>query len=847
MKKRFFCRFLIVLMIFAGLKFKSCPLFAQDEFEPTYPKYEEMIKNIPTVKELLTGKPVDWIVLNNDDVIIAEPVSPRPETLKKIEARIAESLKWPIPQTRAERAEQNEKRRLLPYLFITLRDGGENPERKIHKREIREIIHHEDLLLRRIGILQDEGDLALSFELLFNLKRRKPNWPTIAQYENRQLLAEGKRHYNEKRAEAALAVLEELHGRNPKFPGLKELLGDVANRLITDALNTNDYRRARHYIGRLQRREPQHPIFIKWRDDLSARATKHLNAARTASREKKHDEAAKSVAEAVKIWPATPGLRGAYDAMMRRFQTLRVGVVRFSSAETTNLLSTMADARQEYLSETPLFEAQGYFGSPSRDDAIYYQTKFFDEWEPNDLGRRTVFKLQIDRPYYQPQPVVTASDIAKTLRARIQPQSPDYDERLASYIKSFTVLSPSQLQIRFSRVPPRLESLLNFPLTMTQPESTRSKSATSTRSASPRFVPYRRQEWTENQQVFRRFLPEPENVPENRYHVAQVEEKTFDSHEKAIQALKRGTIHMLANVRVWHVNQLKKDERFDVRQYAFPVTHVLQFNPESETLKSRELRRALRYALNREDMLRKIALRTHEGGDPDYGRVVTGPFSSQSYATSGIVKPVQPDIILALALKIVVNRQHERAHNAALGPAMFVAISPDGEQNGYIPTLRMVIPPGEVTREVAEKCVETWDRIGLKVQIVPARQAIASGEWDIVYRKVKMVDPIVDLWPFLTFENRARVESLKHFPDWLRQELIRLDFARDWQQATETLRNLHQHLAEQAHLLPLFEVDDFLAIRKTVSAFNDSSLRPVHTYQNIEQWIVNPWYPPNAP
>lgn len=879
------------------------PLFAQQTKKPKRPKYGELSKNIPTVKQLLTEEPVDWIVLKqittsekttaqpNDDVIIVQTIKLRPAALEKIEARVNAAKKWTRPKTKKEQEKQFKKKQALYHLQFSV-DTGENREKIIHRRHIREVIYHEDLLLRRIAILQDEENFSLAFELLFKLKQRSPKWPTIAHYEHRQLLTEGKQRFQNNRTIAALVMLEELHARNPKFPKLSELIGKVADRLITESVTANNFRRARHYIGRLQKREPKHPVFIKWNNQLSQKATVFLKTAQDAFQKKHYEIATKNIFEAVRIWPNSPGLRTAFSTITRRYQTLNVGIFQLpeeqqahkkqnAEKDETNQLPSLAAVRQKYLTQASLFEAKGFNGTPQRGEKIHYQTRYINNWEPTDLGRRTIFVLQKKRPYSQSYPAVTASEIASTLRAKISLKSPHYNERLASYIQSFTVLSPTKLEIRFSRAPARLESLLNFPLI--RPAKNRGNKTNTTITSvnsthSPRFVPYRPSQWTDQKQTYNRNLKEPENAPENRYHVARIVEHKFYSRDKAIQALKRGQIQLLANVRPQDVRQLKQDSKIAVRQYAFPKTHLLQFNPQSELLQTRELRRALQLALNRKQILNQIVLRSQTGQSvSEYGRIISGPFPANSYATSISVKPAEQNLILALALKIVVNRQlmqahytalgapmalimartteleiskqQERAHYAAFGSALALPISSLAGLGGWIPTLKMRIPKGKLARQIAEKCVQSWGRIGLQVEIIdPADQEkMANTKWDIVYRTIKMVDPVVDLWPFLALEKQARVNSLKHFPDWLRQELIQLDTARDWSLATNQLQKLHEHLAQQTHLIPLFEVDDFFAIRKNVSTFRNPQLRPIHTYQDIDQWIINPEYPANTP
>jgi len=103
-----------------------------------------------------------------------------------------------------------------------------------------------------------------------------------------------------------------------------------------------------------------------------------------------------------------------------------------------------------------------------------------------------------------------------------------------------------------------------------------------------------------------------------------------------------------------------------------------------------------------------------------------------------------------------------------------------------------------------------------------------------------MADPLVDLWPFLTLDSRARVESLAFLPDWLRQELIELDNAGDWNTALEHLHRLHRQLNAEVQLIPLWEVDEFFLIRKNINQprLHTFDTRLMHPYHAVERWMI---------
>jgi len=194
------------------------------------------------------------------------------------------------------------------------------------------------------------------------------------------------------------------------------------------------------------------------------------------------------------------------------------------------------------------------------------------------------------------------------------------------------------------------------------------------------------------------------------------------------------------------------------------------------------------------------------------GRLVSAPFPSGSYAYNVQVKPRPYDLYLAYSLLTVSKKRFE-----------------DG-----IPELKLVCEPGEVIERAAQHLVRQWDRVGIKVKIVE-QDAGTPEDWDIVYRTVRMTEPVTDLWPFLTMKSDARVEDLEHLPDWLRQQLIELEQAVDFNSAVQMLHRLHFRLNELVHVVPLWEIDDVIVIRNNVQGFPEGL---IHPYQKVERWTV---------
>ena len=153
--------------------------------------------------------------------------------------------------------------------------------------------------------------------------------------------------------------------------------------------------------------------------------------------------------------------------------------------------------------------------------------------------------------------------------------------------------------------------------------------------------------------------------------------------------------------------------------------------------------------------------------------------------------------------------------------------------------LKMLCPPDPICIAAAKLMAEQWGRTKrLKVEVVvESENGETPEDWDIIYRKVQLTEPIIDLWPFITLEDRARVGSLTFLPDWLRAEFVRLDASANFHEARERVRELHRHLWSEAYIIPLWEIDNYMAFRKQVNGIKTS---PLSAYDGLSQWVVQP-------
>ena len=777
-----------------------------DRVQAELPKFDEL--ELPSTESLLIDPPRDWVVLRNTDVVICEPIVPRPDTLAIRRAEIDAKTAERAGKSPEERDAINEELEVLRSLIITLPEDTENPEYALPLNLIDRIIHHEDLVLQRIDASLAEGDLTAAFELLLPLERLWPNWPGVADRHKQLLFAEGSQRLKANDPEGALVVLTDLRERAPEYIGLRDAIAQSYGILADRALAADDRRAARHFLFELDDLYPGHPVFQERSAGMAERANELLAAAEELFRSGEYAQALTRAEEAAAYWPRTPNLLPRFRPLADRYQRLRVGVVTLppETVIDPNAPDPAAE-RALQLTSVPVFEVDRY-----RNGSAYYRTRYFESWEPFDLGRRLLVTLRQTRQPWETQPILDAPAFAEMLLARLNPFSSAFDERLAGYVESVNVRSPVEIELRFHRVPARIEPLL---ASLVPTDSPIIEATDGDDPIEGGFVLTRSDA---DQAVFQRAVPEPDGLA--RYHVAEVVERRYDTHDKAVLGLRQGEVSMLIDLPDWILRRVQvdpdlKDQLF-IQQYGLPTTHILQINPQSRPLRIRELRRALLHAVDRDRILRDTVLRDPQAA---HGRLVTSPFPSFSPANSLNAGQSSFDPSAALALVLAAAQQ----------------------MDNQTPQLRMLVSREPLERAAAEQLVRDWKRVRIEVEIVdPGTVTDDDVDWDLCYRTLRIAEPTVELWPFLAASPTARIDDLSPFPDWLRHALVDVDRTSDWGRALETVRNLHAKIWSEVRYVPLWEVDGYLVVRRNIQGFPG---RPMHCYQGIERWTMQPFYP----
>jgi len=776
----------------------ASPIAPSAKAENDLPKYEEM--QVPEAAALINGPLRDWVVLISDRVLVVESLAPRPGTIDKQLLAFEEKKKQKSGLQGAELEAVEEEMLNLNFLYVTVPGEKESPEYRISLKQIRQIIHHEDLMMRRMELLAQAGNIDVALEFLNWMLENVPDWPGLGEKRGGLLLEDAKIRMDAGRLEDALVPLEELNSLQADFPGVSEQIGNVLQTLALGAAAKEDYPQAHHHLERLRSLYPNNPQVAVISNGLEQRSSEMLARAEELFKAGKYDEAPEFAEKAAVIWPKLKNLKARHKPIVERYQRLHVGVVRLTGEPSSYPIPVDAELREENLRRIPLFALDRM-----RSGTAQYRTRFFNEWEPMDLGRRMRFELKQNRQPWESQPLLDAPTVVQMLLDRTNPEHAEFDERLAGLIRSIEILSPTEFMISFERVPSRIEAVFasiyppsdleedlggtGFKLVVSEPDQT----------------------------VYRRARPEPAGL--QLYHTAEVVEHKYPSHDRVVQALLRGEVSMTPTLPDWHVRRLQADDAvvkdFFILPYAVPTTHLVLFHPDSPAGKSRELRRALSYSIDRDKLLREVILRDPAAA---HGRLIESPFPRESYGNSLLARPLTFDLSAALAMSVAATR----------------SLSPKGEP---MPALRMVCPPTVTERAAAQSMIRSWKRVGIDVELVPDDEG-PQAKYDLIYRVGILPEPVIDWWPIVTLNPRANLQDLTKKPDWLRQQLIELDRTADWSRAVTQTQELHRRLSVDAAYLPLFEVDNFVVMRKNVRGF---PARPMHCYDLVDRWTLEAW------
>ncbi|NUQ61328.1 MAG: hypothetical protein HUU20_02500 [Pirellulales bacterium] len=608
---------------------------------------------------------------------------------------------------------------------------------------------------------------------------------------------------NAKLHENALAMLDEIHRRNPQRQLLSEELGRTIGSLVEQYLAKENHPAARALIESLARKFPQHALVAQWQTrwkDEGVRLLEQAKADLAAGRFRSADEA---VRRQIRVWPQTPNAKETAQAVHDKYPRVVVGVASVARDLGPARLADWAARRSSRLVYRTLTEFLG----PGTDGGKYQCP--VGQMETEELGRRLVFRLKPGLRWSSGDAVLTSYDLARRLLALADPRDRAYCVEWDALLDQVSVADVYRVHADLRNPHVRPEAYLQTPLL---PETIAASGADAPSWNGPFVLDAR----SDDRIVY---------VANDRYNIAsarpkEVVERWFDRGIKAIAALGRREIDVLDRVNPWELRQLRQNKDLVVEPYAAPLVHCLIPNLRRPLPASATFRRALVYGINR-----KIILEHLLGENPPAGcRVISGPFSAGvslqdplAYAYDDTIEPRGYEPRLSLVLAEVARS--ELAAKDAQG------------QWKKLPGLVLAHPPHEIARVACTWIRDQLQVLGLAValkELPPDACRPIPDDVDFVYAELAMWEPVADARRLLSAEGPSGGCSR-----YLGLALTQLDRAADWLQVSTRLRQIHRIAHDGVAVVPLWQIVDHFAYHRSLAGVGS---RPVVLFQNVEAW-----------
>lgn len=674
---------------------------------------------------------------------------------------------------------------------------------------------YEQLLLEEAQRLTAQSQFDEAFDYFARLLADYPGLAGLKEAANDYLRRNALALDEAGKQDRALAVLESLYQRDPKFPGLAKAVDAVAEQLITEHLRQQDYAAARAVLRLWQERFGQlaSPTADAWKRRFAAAAERKLSEARELVRQKRYIAARKSIGMAVAVWPEIEGARSLLAEIQQQFRSVVVAVTESSPQQPVRRLDCWAVLRTGRLSEPLLAELVGY----GAEGGIYRCP--FGELSLDESGRRLTLSLQSSEDELRVGNPLSTDTMTRYVLSLADPTGRDGDNLLAELLAGVSVDSHGSLMLDFFRPHVRPEALLQVPL----PVGTEAElgAAGGEKFPAPWVLS------TDAEPGSRVFVRTGDSDRNPRGALRAVVEQSMPDDEAAVAALLGGEVDVVDRAPPWQVARLRADKQVHVGTYRLPTVHVLIPNMSKPLVATREFRRALCYGIDRERIVRQVLL----GGESLPGfEVMSGPFP----AGMSLSDPVRYGYNSRLE-----PRPYEPRLAAVLATiAWYNILDPKGEgevELTDIPELVLAYPADPVARIACQTIQLQLGRVGIPIKLreFDTDELLAGRvEYDLRYAELAMWEPVVDAVWLRNPGGQADTGT----SSYLDASLRRLDDASNWKDVRASLAEIYEIAHYQLPVVPLWQTANYFAYRTSVQGIGD---RPISLYQNIDKWKVS--------
>ena len=674
--------------------------------------------------------------------------------------------------------------------------------------DIQSIDFWEDRLERETMDRIKANDFTGAYPYLAILIRDYPARPNLRNLRSEFLLKNAAQRYTKGELEPTLAMLEELRRYNPSFrPDIVlNVISRVTNSLMESMAAANRLDEAQRLLMRLQKDYPGDQVqSIKvWDEKFLAMAAEKREAAIAAKNREDWRTARQLALESLYLYPGIPGGKELVKEIDVAYPLVRVGVMQSASDLDPTRIDNWAARRAGRLVYRTLFEMRGTGPEGGEYDFILGDA----EQSPDRLEFDLTLKPPKMRP---PLDRVDSQMIADLIMRRSQYGSDIYSAPWASAISSITLRGPQDISCLLRRPNVLPSSLLQIRI---------DGSMIGLAPGEPSGV-YRRS-FAEGPEVRFKLTGEPANATQPR----EIVELKMPTARDAVSNLLRGEVDVIDHLFPSDAGKLRKSRQIVVENFPLPTVHMLIPCSDHKFIADRNFRRALLYAINREDILKGELL---ENQDIPGCRVISGPFPAGvepndplAYAYDERITPRSYQPQLATLLTVLAQKQLEAVATKLKQKAPELA------------PIRLATPDDDLSRIACEAIKTQWELIKLKVEIVPlppGKTWPEEGQADIVYVAAAVWEPTVDARRILGPDGLARCQD-----QLVGLGLRRLENANNWRDVRDRLNELHAIASNELPIIPLWQVVDSFAYRRDLTGIGRGI---VSLYQNVERWRLN--------
>lgn len=697
-------------------------------------------------------------------------------------------------------------------------------------REIDHVQLFEQIVLAEADRLVSLEKFDDAYDFFQHLTRFYPRLPGLAESLQKYNFAEAQWWLRKGRFDQALALLNDLHAKNPQFAGLEEALAGAVDKIVAGYVQKKNYAAARRLLAQAVVKYPKNPALDATRNRLVARAAEFFDQAQGAFQKGNLHEARELAYAAVRVWPLEEARKLLEDAQAQAPRVV-VGVAMLPERIGPQFLDDWAARRASRLLHRTVMEFTG--AGPQGGE---YRCPI-GEIQRAGLGRRIILNVNPSVRWSVGPTGLTGYDLARHLAAMADPAHEAFRHDWAEVFAGASVRDVFEVEIELKRahvIPDRLLETAIVPWGNVRDAAT---------EEIPTLGPYVIHSATADEV---RYRANPYYFAPGSRQPQEIVEKRFKTGRAAVSALRAGEIQVLDRVNPWDVDVLRATANIAVEPYAVPTVHVLIPRGDHPLLKQRIYRHAIVYGTNRRAILEQIL----KGDQTPGNAVVSGPFpaprgaeDSLGYAYDDDVAPRPYNPRLALVLASLAQRTHaelekkraekEKAKQAkGTKPAEKKPAEEKPAEEVKITYAPLVLahPANEVARAACRAIQRQLQLVGIPVQLLEMTRDPAAGppKYDLLYAELAVSEPVVDAHRLLGDGGLAEFSSPA-----TRQAVRQLESLSEWRRIRQKLYEIHRLSADDMALMPLWQLTDFLAYHKAVKGVQP---KPATLYQSVETW-----------